>query len=196
MPNSLKLSFLNIWGIHSNFVDCESFFESNSLGILALCETNLDDLIDSGNFSVRGCLPLIQKDSATHMLGLTVYMKERLPFAGDLSQENSADSYFCFRLALLQSVSCFFFLYHSPSLSLCMAFDSISSNVDEVVSINPSANAFVFVDFNINHKDWLTYSGGTYVPGQGFFQARCHITVFVFQIESVKGQRLFLMPKT
>ena len=34
-------------------------FESNSPDILALCETNLDDFIDSGNFSVRGYLPLI-----------------------------------------------------------------------------------------------------------------------------------------
>ena len=33
--------------------------------------------------------------------------------------------------------------------------------VDEVLSINPSANGFIFGDFNIHHKDWLTYSGGT-----------------------------------
>ena len=57
--NSLNLSFTNIRGLHSNFVDCESFLESNSPDILALCETNLDDSIDSGNFSVRGYLPLI-----------------------------------------------------------------------------------------------------------------------------------------
>ena len=85
--NSLKLSFMNIQGLHSNFVYCESFLEkknfmapfygwsstasrpeplrggsllftakfpetpSNSPDILALCETNLDDSIDSGNFS-------------------------------------------------------------------------------------------------------------------------------------------------
>ena len=30
----------------------------------------------------------------------------------------------------------------------------------------PSANVFVFGDFNIHHKDWLTYSGGTDRPGQ------------------------------
>ena len=58
-----------------------------------LCERNLDDSIDSGNFSVRGYLPLIQKDSGTHMHGLTVYVKEGLPFARDLSLENSRDSY-------------------------------------------------------------------------------------------------------
>ena len=28
--NSLKLSFTNIQGLHLNFVDCESFLESNS----------------------------------------------------------------------------------------------------------------------------------------------------------------------
>ena len=99
--NSLKLSFTNIRGLRSNFVDCESFLESNSPDILALCETNLDDSIDSGNFSVRGYLPLIRKDSSTHMHGLAVYVKEVLPFARDLSLENSADSYLCFRLALL-----------------------------------------------------------------------------------------------
>ena len=86
--NSLKLSFTNIRGLRSNFVDCESFLESNSPDILALCETNLDDSIDSGNFSVRGYLPLIRKDSGTHMHGLAVYVKEGLPFARDLSLEN------------------------------------------------------------------------------------------------------------
>ena len=123
--NSLKLSFTNIRGLRSNFVDCESFLESNSPDILTLCETNLDDSFDSGNFSVRGYLPLIRKDSSTHMHGLAVYVKEGLTFAQDLSLENSADSYLCFRLALLHSVSYFFFLYRSPSSSLCTIFDSI-----------------------------------------------------------------------
>ena len=94
--NSPKLSFTNIQGLCSNFVDCESFLESNSPDILALCETNLDDSIDSGKFSLRGYLPLIRKDSSTHMHGLAVYVKEGLPFDRDLSLENSADSYFCF----------------------------------------------------------------------------------------------------
>ena len=61
------------------------------------------------------------------------------------------------QLALLHSVSYFFSLYRSPSSSLCMIFDSIPSNIDEVLSINPSANVFVFRDFNVHHKDWLTY---------------------------------------
>ena len=109
--NSLKLSFTNILGFCSNFVDCESFLESNSPNILALCETHLDDSTDSGNLSVSGYLPLILKDSSTHMHGLTVYVKEGLPFALDLSLENSADSYLCFRLTLLPSVPYFFFLH-------------------------------------------------------------------------------------
>ena len=47
-----------------------------------------------------------------------------------------------------------------------MVFDSISSNIDEVFSISPSANVFVFGDFNVHHKDWLTYSGGTDRSGE------------------------------
>ena len=83
-----------------------------------------------------------------------------------LISRNLWGSYLCFRLTLLQSMSHFFFIYRSPSLSLCTVFDSISSNVDEVLSINPSANVFVFGEFNVDHKDWLTYSGGTDRPGQ------------------------------
>ena len=90
--NSLKLSFTNIRGLRSNFFDCESFLESNSPDILPLCDTNLDNSIDSGNFSVRGYLPLIRKDSSTNMHGLTVLVKEGLPFARDVPLQNSADS--------------------------------------------------------------------------------------------------------
>ena len=150
--NSLKLSFTNIRGLRSNFVECESFLESNSPDILALCETNLDDSIDSGNFSVRGYLLLIRKDSITHMHGLAVYVIEGLPFPWSLSLENSVDSYLYFRLALLHSVSYFFFLYQLPSSSLCTVFDSISSNIDEVLSINPSATVFLFGDFNVDDE--------------------------------------------
>ena len=38
LPNSLKLGFTNIGGLHSNFVDCESFLESHSPGILAVSD--------------------------------------------------------------------------------------------------------------------------------------------------------------
>ena len=65
---------------------------------LSLNQTLLTFLL---NFSVRGYLPLIQKDSFTHMHDLAVYVKKGLPFARDIYLENSADSYLCFRLALL-----------------------------------------------------------------------------------------------
>ena len=84
-----------------NFVECVSFLESNSPDIFALCETNLDDSIDSGNFFVKCYLPLIQKDSTSHLYGLSVYVKEGLPFAQDLSLENS---YLYFQLVLLHSL--------------------------------------------------------------------------------------------
>ena len=45
-----------------------------------------------------------------------------------------------------------------------MVFDSISSNIYEVLTINLSANVFVFGDFN--HKDWLIFSAGTDRPGE------------------------------
>ena len=101
---------------------------------------------------MRGCRPLIQKDSGTHMNGHAVYVKEGLSFARGLSLENSSGSCLCFRLALLHSVFYFFFLYRSPS-SLYTVLGSISSNIDEVLSINPSANVFALGYFKVHHKD-------------------------------------------
>ena len=115
---------------------------------------------------MRSYLPLIQNDPTTNMHGVAVYVRERLPFARNLSLEKSADSYECFRLVLLHSMPYFFFLYRSPSSTFCTVFDSVLSNSDEVLSINPSANVFVFGDFNVHHKDWLTYSGGTNISGE------------------------------
>ena len=54
---------------------------------------------------------------------------------------------------LFHLVPYFFFLYLSPSLSLYTVFDPVSSNIDEVSSINPSANVFVFGDYNY-YKNW------------------------------------------
>ena len=50
--------------------------------IFPLVDTNLNDSIDSGSFSVSGYLCLIQKDSVTYIYGLAIYVKEGLPFAG------------------------------------------------------------------------------------------------------------------
>ena len=102
--NSLKLSFTNIQHLCSNFVECEYFLELNSPDILALCESNLDDLIDSGNFLVRRYLPLIQNNSIAHMMVLQFMWRKDFFFAQVLFLENSEDSYLHFWLALLHSV--------------------------------------------------------------------------------------------
>ena len=181
--NFLKLSFTNIWGLHLNFADCESFLESNSPDILPLWETNLDDSIDSANFSVRGYFPLIWKDSSIHMHGLTVYVKEGVPFKWVLSLENSADSYLSFQLVLLHSLSHFFFLFRSSSSFLCAVFGSLSSN-------------FVFGDFNVHHTDWLTYFDGTDRPGELCYNFSIsndltQMVIFPTQIADCHSHRLF-----
>ena len=105
-----------------------------------------------------------------------------------LSLENSADSYLCFQLALLHSVSYFFFFYRSPSSSLCMVFDSIPSNINEILSISLSPNVFVFGDFNVHHKDWLTYSGGTDRTGELYYNfsvSKDLTQMFNFLLESL-----------
>ena len=115
--NCLKRSFTNIWGLCSNFVERESFLESNSLDILALCERNLDGSIDSGNSSVRGYFPLIQKDSLTHIHALAHYVKEGLSFACIFSRKvcrfllRFLTGYTSFSALLLFPLSITFFVF-------------------------------------------------------------------------------------
>ena len=101
--SSLKLTRTSIRGLRSNFVGCESFLESDS-DILAFCETNLDDSIDSSNFSVKDYPLLMRKDSFTYMQVLSGYVKDGLPFVRDLSLENSEYYCLCFRLTVFHSV--------------------------------------------------------------------------------------------
>ena len=76
--------------------------------------------------------------------------------------ENVADSFLLLFSTGFTSLSVLLLLPISITFfALCTVFDSITSSIDEVLSINPSANVFVFGDFNVHHKDWLTYSGGT-----------------------------------
>ena len=75
------------------------------------------------------------------MHGFAVYVKERLPFAQDLSLKTLQILNYVFDwLYFTQCLT--FFLYQPPSSSLCTIFYSISSNIDEVFSINTSANVF------------------------------------------------------
>ena len=64
-------------------------------------------------------------------------LKERLPFPQDV--ENYENSELCFQLALLHSVS-FFVVTSFFSVNRSTDFVAISSNMDEVFVIIPSAN--------------------------------------------------------
>ena len=160
--NSLKLSFTNIRGLHLNFVDFESFLESNFLDIVALCETNLDDSVDSGNFSERGYLPLIRKDSSTHAWSRSL-CERRLPFALGLSLENSADSYLCFRLTLFHSVSYFFFLstHLLMFLSLATLTFIIRTGLTILVELIDLVNSVINFLSQMTLLRWLTFLLGS-----------------------------------
>ena len=56
---------------------------------------------------------------------------------------------------------------HSPAL--LDLFLSSGARICSTMAFPPlgnSANVFVFGDFNVHHKDWLTHSGGTDRPGE------------------------------
>ena len=90
--NFLKLSFTNIRGLHPFFIMLNFpriKFSRHSCSIWG----KLGWLNWSWQFPCEGLSSFIRKDSAIHMHGFAVYVKEGLPFAWGLSLEKSADSY-------------------------------------------------------------------------------------------------------
>ena len=118
-------------------------------------ESNLDDSIDSGNFPVRYYLPSIWK----YLLLICI------PFSQYLSLENSGFLLMFFTVFTSLSLLLLFPL-SITSFIFMQNFDAISSDIDEVLLISPSVNVFVLGDFNVNHKDWHIYFGGTDRPGE------------------------------
>ena len=62
-------------------------------------------------------------------------------------------------------ITSFFFIEHNP---LCTVFNAFSSNIDQVLQVNPSPNLFVFED-NVHPRDWLTCSDSIGVTSFGVF---------------------------
>ena len=65
------------------------------------------------------------------------------------------------------------FLFWDFLLACCIPFVTFTFlqhvsalEIGNICSRLKSANVFVFGDFNVHHKDWLTYSGGTDWPGE------------------------------
>ena len=151
LHNSLRLSFTNIKALSSNFVDCESFLESKSPDIFALFETNLDGSIET----VRGYLSLM--DSTTHAWSHSLCEGRTSFCMGQISRKlcRFLLSTVFDRLDFTQCLTSFPL---SITFVLFMhVFNSVSCNIDGVLSINPSADVFVFGDFNNHHKDWSAY---------------------------------------
>ena len=98
------------------------------------------------------------------MHGLAVYVKAGLSFGQDLSLENCR-----FLLMILTGfTSLSVTLLSRLSITFFVFIHSISSTIDEVISTIPYANVFVFGDFNVHHKDWLTSSGETDIDPVNF----------------------------
>ena len=102
--NSLKVSFTNVWGLCFNFVECESFRESKSPDILALCETKSGWLNWFSQFLCEG-LSSFNLKWFCYSCMILQFMWRRTPFCTGLISRKFCGFFFRFRLALLHSVS-------------------------------------------------------------------------------------------
>ena len=159
--NSLKFSFTNIQHICLNFVDCEFCWLWLFLWIkLSRHSCSMWGKLGWLSWPCEGLSSFNRKGFCYSYAWSCSLCEGRTSFCtGFISRKLCR--FLLFLIGFTSLSVLLFFLYQSPSLSLCTVFDYISSNIDEVLSINPSANIFIFGDFNIHHKDWLTYFGGT-----------------------------------
>ena len=104
------------------------------------------------------------------MHGFAVYVKEGLPFMQELSLENCR--FFLLLSTGFTSFSVLRLFYLLITLIFMQLFGSISSNIDQILLINPSADVVGFGDFNVCHKDCLTYFGRTYGPGELYYNLK------------------------
>ena len=165
-PRPLNICFSNVRGLRGNFVDVQTFLSLHSPDILALCETNLNDLIADREFDTQGYCTLVTKHDHLYrnMHGLGVYIKEGLPCARDTSLEVPEIPVMCFRLSLLHSTSYLFFIYR-PQNDGCEVINHVADKIDNILTHQPSANICVFGDFNVHHIPWLVHSNHTDVVG-------------------------------
>ena len=94
------------------------------------------------------------------MYGLAVYVKNVLPFVFDFLFLVLGGFLLMFLTGFTSLSALLLFPLLITFLIFMHGFFIVSSKVDEVLLINLSANVFVFGNFNIQHKDWITYSGG------------------------------------
>ena len=74
---------------------------------------------------------------------------------------------FCTWLISPYLTSVFNWLYFTQCHTSFSSIDHLPCHyVWFLILFHPAANVFIFGDFNIHHKDWLTYSGGTDRPGE------------------------------
>ena len=149
------LSFTNIRSLNSNFSSVEAFLSGSSPDLFALSETNLTSNMADSLFTIPGYLPIFRKDSSTYMHGLAVYAKDTIPICREAQLEKPSEPFMCFRLSLLHSTSYLFFLYRPPSSDSCSVVEAVSKSIDSALTSHPSANVFVFGDFNVHHEEWL-----------------------------------------
>ena len=107
----------------------------------------------------------MRKHSIIHMHGLSVLFEGRTLFCmGLISRTLQIFTYLFNRLYCTQCLTSFSSIDHLLCLYAWLFI--LFHQTDEVLLIKPSANVFVFGEFNVHHKGWLTYSGGTDRPGE------------------------------
>ena len=117
--------------------------------------------MDSNNFSVRDYLSLIGKDSVIHIMFLQFMWRKDFFLHVTWPLKILQILTYVFKwLYFIQCLPSFSFTVHC--LCFCARFFvTVSSSIGKVFFISPSATVFAFGDFNIHHKGWLTYFGGT-----------------------------------
>ena len=140
--NSLKFSFINIWGLCSNFVSCESFLESNSPGNSCSIWDKLGWFTWFWQFLSDGLCSYHPKGFC--YLHVWSCSEEMTCYGTGFIFRKLCKFLLVFLTGFTSSSVLLLFPLWIISLSLCTVFHAILSNIDEFLSINPSTHVLLW----------------------------------------------------
>ena len=154
-PNS-SISFINICGLNKNLNSVHHYLQSCKPLILFLTETQISHKTSTKHLQCPG-YELIS--SFRLHGGVCAYVRSTLACTRLPALEKGKPDILWLKLALKSTTKFICCIYRSPSdNSFNELFDSISSQIDELVSGFPSAEVIVLGDFNVHNREWLRSS--------------------------------------
>src|ERR1700755_643843 len=154
--SSFFINFCNIRGLFTNFPFVEHHLSSSRPHLLFLTETQVFECSDSKPYSVSSYC-LYPQFSAKG--GCCAYVHNDVVCSRVFNLESSEFSTLWLKLSCNSTTKFICSVYLSPnSTDYPKFFDYLNSKIEHILSSSPFSEIIVLGDFNVHHRQWLSFS--------------------------------------